>query len=77
MSFKSEIRHAGLLHFPTFTGTRIMMMPVRLEDPETLPLASWRRAFIDLVDMAPVKAGVAYLTIDEALVRKGETHRRP
>lgn len=77
MGFKSEIRVAGQLRFPAFTGLRIMMMPVRVEDPETVPMVEWRGPFADLVSMAPCKKGTAYLTIDQALVREGETHRRP
>lgn len=75
--FKSEIKYAGRIAFPPFTGIRVMMMPVRLEDPESVPFSQWRDAFSNLVARAPVQKGVGYLTIDEAEVRAGETHRRP
>jgi hypothetical protein len=77
MSFTSHINHVGVLSFPKPNGVRVMMMPVRMEDADTLPIEQWREQFAKLVKMAPVKRGVAYLTIDEALVRAGETHRRP
>lgn len=80
LSFSSEIRNLGKLDLPGFTGTRVMMMPFLLEEPEhTLPdmLASWRPALAALSKMSPAQKGVAYLTIDEALVKAGETHRRP
>jgi hypothetical protein len=54
-----------------------MMMPVRLDDADTVPIETWRKPFADLVKLSPVKRGVAYLTIDEAIVKAGETHRRP
>jgi hypothetical protein len=77
MGFKSDIRRVGRLKFPEFAGTRVMMMPVRLDDPETVPMTAWREPFADLVAMAPAKEGVGYLTIDQAHVKRGETHRRP
>ena len=79
MSVKSEIREIGPVAFPAFTCTRVMMMPFKLEDVSTLPaeLSSYRPLVSALRDAAPVKEGVAYLTIDEAHVNAGETHRRP
>lgn len=56
------------------------MMPFRLEDVRgTLPdnLSRWREPLATLCSMSIVREGIAYLTIDEALVREGETHRRP
>lgn len=77
MGFNSEIRQVGRMWFPQFAGVRAMMLPVRLEDPSTVPWPEWRKPFEDLVSLAPVQSGVGYLTIDEARIRKGETHRRP
>jgi hypothetical protein len=77
MPFRSECAKVGELVFPEFRGVRVMMMPVRLDDADTLPIEQWRVPFRRLVEMSPVKTGTAYLTIDEALVLAGETHRRP
>lgn len=79
-TFESQIIRVGSIMFPQFAGVRIMMMPFRLESPaDSIPdsLAAWREALGQLCRMGPAKKGVAYLTIDEALVRAGETHRRP
>jgi hypothetical protein len=77
--FSSKIEDKGSLHFPEFTGLRIMMMPLRLEDEATIPefMAQWRPAVRELIGISTVKHGTAYLTVDEAVVRAGETHRRP
>lgn len=76
--FDSRFAEVGQLEFPTFGGVRVMMMPFRLDSPrETVPIAEWADAVATLCEMASVKQGVAYLTIDEAMVRIGETHRRP
>jgi hypothetical protein len=40
-TFKSQIKHIGTIKFPQFTVLRIMMMPFRMEDPETLPFETW------------------------------------
>jgi hypothetical protein len=78
MRFKSEIVHKGDVMLPKFSGLRLMMMPFDLADLETLPLSTaWRSVLACMRQRAPVREGIAYLTIDEALVRKGETHRRP
>lgn len=77
--FASKIEDKGSISFPEFTGLRIMMMPFRLEDADTIPdfMPQWRSAVGDLIALSNVKNGTAYLTIDEAHVVAGETHRRP
>jgi hypothetical protein len=82
MSFVSLVEHVGSMPLPPFTGVRAMMLPFRLEDPfGTIPKSlvgpDWQLAAAVLCEMAPAKRGVGYLTIDEAVVPKGETHRRP
>lgn len=72
---KSEILDLGPVTFPTFSGLRVMMMPFKLHDPQTLPPA-YRYLVVSMVDRAPT-VGVGYLTIDEAFVQAGTTHRRP
>lgn len=74
---KSEIVDLGGVQLPAFTGTRAMMMPFRAEDEKTVPFVEWRPVVSELLRRVGSVRGVAYLTLDEALVRKGETHRRP
>jgi hypothetical protein len=77
---QSKIEDFGPIELPAYTGVRVMMMPFLMEDPTgTLPesLAGYRPALERVCALASPKSGVGYLTIDEALVRAGETHRRP
>ena len=70
----------GEITFPAFTGLRIMMLPIIIGDPSSLPLAyqDWTSAFRRLSSFATRYIGqVGYLTIDEAHVTAGATHRRP
>jgi hypothetical protein len=83
MKFNSWITDLGLLPLPEYRSKRIMMMPFRVEDPLfTLPgsLGDWRET-VDLMlwmyDDGDREPGIGYLTIDEAVLAKGETHRRP
>lgn len=75
--FKSEIEDLGRVRIPPFSGTRVMMMPFRIEDADTVPFFEWRSAVSDLLYRIGAGEGVGYLTIDEAEVPRGETHRRP
>lgn len=57
-----------------------MMLPFLLEEPvySTLGLiGKWENTLKALCDLASVHRGVAYVTIDEAVLQRGETHRRP
>lgn len=77
---ESQIKDFGALQLPEFSGTRVMMMPFLMQAPyASLPdsLSHWREAVSTICELATAKQGVGYLTIDEALVRAGETHRRP
>lgn len=76
--FRSELQRLEEVVLPQYSGTRIMMMPYHVHDPEgSLPedLGPW----FDVVRRmgALSREGVGYLTIDEAMVAEGETHRRP
>jgi hypothetical protein len=78
--FASLVCRVGSVQLPDFSGVRILIMPYKLEDPEgTLPdfLAHWRPTVKALGALATTTKGTAYLTIDEAIVEAGETHRRP
>lgn len=77
-TFNSEVKNLGSFQLPEFSGIRWMMLPFHMEDIEnTIPNHQWHDTIKKMVDMAPVKSGVGYLTIDESFVPKGEFHRRP
>lgn len=76
----SKVEDFGQLTLPPFSGVRVMMMPFLMQEPRgSLPdsLSHWCDAVAHVCSLATVKTGVGYLTIDEALVRAVETHRRP
>lgn len=78
MSFDSEIKKFGEAKLPAYAGIRVMMMPYRVDDPDgTLPpcLSPWFDTLLYMGLLAD--PGVGYLTIDECMVRAGETQRRP
>ena len=79
--FISIIEDCGSVSFPEFSSTRVMMMPFLLEDIRgTVHLKAYRSLLIQILVAANKQGyekGIAYLTIDEAIVVKGETHRRP
>lgn len=77
---ESKVEDLGRLRLPPFTGVRVVMMPFLMEEPHgSIPefFSAYRPAISHICEIATVKQGVGYLTIDEALVRAGETHRRP
>ena len=77
--FQSIAKPLGRIVFPEFSGLRIMMMPFRFDDPDTLDaeqLRGWKEPVTDLLERRPA-TGIGYLTIDEAIVEPGRTHRRP
>ena len=77
---QSEIVRCGHVSFPEFSDTRAMMMPFLLEDPYgSLPvsMSGWKPTVAVILTHSKVKSGVGYLTIDEAHVKAGTTHRRP
>lgn len=79
MKFRSELYYIGRVQLPPFSGIRVMMMPFYLHDPiGSLPssLDAWKHT-VQQISAASHTEGVGYLTIDEAFVRAGETHRRP
>jgi len=59
-------------------NTRVLMLPFLLEDIQSLPdaLSHYEQTVQELIEIAPVKEGVAYLTIDEKPVKKGDTLRK-
>lgn len=79
MGFDSVFRRVGSVKLPEFSGIRIMMMPIVIGDPESIPssLRIWRDALATLSGFAEQHKGrVGYLTLDEKHVGPGSTHRR-
>lgn len=80
--FTSTLSGLGPLVLPSWSGVRVMMMPFLLEDVTRTVPQNLFGAWGDVITKAccrlsaPLR-GVAYATIDEALVRAGEHHRRP
>ncbi len=76
--FSSEGAPVGKITLPAFSGTRIMMLPFLLEEPDSVPpmLEHYRPVIAGMVDMSPQRQGVAYLTIDEKHVPAGHSQRR-
>ncbi len=72
------IKDLGRINLPPWTGIRVMMMPFDMQDVRTLPnsLGLWRGVVRVMCELAD-QEGVGYLTIDEADVKAGTTHRRP
>jgi len=78
-TFHSDFKEIGPIKFPVWTGIRIQMMPFVMHDMASLPpeLAHWLAALTTVMASCREIVGVGYLTIDERVVKAGETHRRP
>lgn len=78
-TFRSEIAIVDRVSLPTFSGIRVMMMPFLVHDPRgSLPRDL--DGYLPVLAMACQHAGrrgTGYVTIDEAHVSAGQTHRRP
>ena len=76
--FFSKFKLVGKIDFPDYRGIRILQMPFILGDIESIPdfLSHWVETFKSLFEISHIKSGIAYITIDEKLVKKGQTHRR-
>ena len=79
-TWSSQFSTLGPAVLPPFSHTRILMMPVCLDDLSgTLPpaLYAWLPLMRSMRAAGPCRSGTAYLTIDEREVAEGGTHRRP
>jgi hypothetical protein len=77
--FDSLFRQIYEVVLPNFSGTRIMMLPVIIGDPKSLPefVKNYRETFEQICNAAQKHNGeVGYLTVDEKTVEVGKTHRR-
>lgn len=79
-TFESIIEEVDQIGLPKYSGTRVMMMPLDFADPRgSTPefLSHWTGTIEKLVKLSEVEEGVGFITIDEAQVEPGQTHRRP
>lgn len=83
--FESKLIRLGPAKLPTYSGVRIMMMPLIVGDLESIPreLYDWRGIvrrlwFMDFTQFGAARDSgkVCYLTIDEKFILPGQTHRR-
>lgn len=74
---KSKSKKIKEISLPEFKGDRIYMHEFDIENP-ILPTGCerWIEVVKEMVSHSPKKTGKAYITIDEKIVKKGETHRR-
>ena len=74
---KSKSKMIKPISLPEYRGDRVYMHEFNMENP-TLPVGyeRWESVLKEIVDCSPKKTGKAYLTIDEKIVSKGESHRR-
>lgn len=79
-SFLSVFEKKGLVNLPSFSGTRVMMMPLVLGALDSVPdfLGHYKNTLEQLFKMTNPKhfGEVGYLTIDEKTVGPNTTHRR-
>lgn len=60
--------------FPTYSGTRCLMMPYIQGDPDSVPRDYWQ--YKDILKSLFLQEGeVGYLTIDESPAKAGKPHR--
>lgn len=80
MKLESPVVELGVVRLPPFQGIRVLQMPVILGSAHSLPriLAAWTPALLHMMSHKFEYHGqVGYVTIDERLVLKDTTHRRP
>ena len=62
------------VQIPNFTG-EVKMLPFNLENLAEIP-NQFKELVTKMIEVLPIKKGIAYLTIDGKLVDKGKTQRR-
>lgn len=80
MKFQSKFMYLGMVGMPAYSGIRVMMMPIILDDMMTIPdklKPYWNliHSMFGLMNKEH-RDKVGYITIDERVVKAGETHRR-
>ncbi len=80
-SFRSNFKLEGTVELPAFSNTRVMMMPLIIGEPNSIPdfLNHYVNCLVKLFNFAlpSHKDQIGYITIDEKTVEAGKTHRRP
>jgi hypothetical protein len=79
-AMKGAFCESNKVALPAFSGVRVLMMPIVLEDiRHSLPEAirQWADVIEAMKESGKQSSGVAYLTIDERIVPEGYCHRRP
>lgn len=76
--FNSTFKQVGVVNLPAFSNARVIMMPVELGNLNSIPeaLNHWKDTIKDLFNLANIKTGIGYITIDEKIVKANTTHRR-
>jgi hypothetical protein len=74
---KSLSKKITEITLPEYKGDVLYMHPVELSNL-TLPLGyeRWESTIKQMLSHSPTKDGIAYITIDEKKIVKGESHRR-
>jgi hypothetical protein len=74
---KSKSKMIKPISLPEWKGDRVYMYEFEMSNP-VLPkkYKRWEPLINEIIESAPKKTGKAYLTIDEKIVKKGESHRR-
>lgn len=62
------------VQIPNFTG-EVKMLPFNLENLAEIP-SQFKEMVAKMIEVLPIKKGIAYLTVDGKLVEKGKTQRR-
>ncbi len=79
--FFSRFHTVSKVAFPQHSNTRVMMMPIKIGIIESIPasLNHYNSLLKDVFAKVPEEFlnRTGYLTIDEARVKKGKSHRRP
>ncbi len=85
--FESRVEEHGEVTFPAFSSTRVMMMPFEMGNIHSIPdsLDHYKPMLQSIFEREPLRywfrmyykdMRVGYLTIDEKVVKAGQTHRR-
>lgn len=72
---KSELRQLGNVIFPSFTGERVYMRPVRKGEKLPSDLSRWQATVDAMLESVDV-SGYIYLTVDQGVMEPGDTQRR-
>jgi hypothetical protein len=76
VKFKSKLQELNPVPFPEFTGERVYMKPFDPSRPLPEDLSRWQPTIDAMMVEAP-KDRICYLLLDQKVVRRGESQRRP